>query len=378
MRKKPPVTPSRELSVGMWFQLRARLRPLHPWERPADAEISDDRMVEFFRTDRGAITPDWTGIYYPLLAVDLVPEFLHVFGGGRTAPEKEVEGFYARYGCLHEQVGIEGNAVPAWAERLAPEDRKQLSPEVWTLLCEPIWWLQERARDVRLTYDLYLALKEKRTASLRAMLGGVPEGKRIIGMGITRGTVIRTVTGDDPGAGRRAGSFSMETDPADDSRREAADDQAGDVISARSLRPLTEEECRSWAGVLLASQLNIGEEGSKRRWSRYLNVPQFPTPKDQRPLGKPTADSVGLVRYLSCENLLAAMYMQLGELVYNDTVLRQCPGCNRLFYRHHGKQNYCSLSCGDAARQRGYYRTAKDRAMKSLKGKRKAAKRRQG
>ena len=366
---------SRELPVGMWFQLRARLRPLHPWEMPADAEISDGRMVEFFSDTS---TPDLAGAYYPLLAVDLVPDFLHLFGDERTASEKQVVAFYARYGCLHEQVKIEGRDVPAWTERLAPEDRKQLSSEATTSLCEPIWWLQERARDLRLTYDLYRALKEERTAALRAMLGGVPEGKRIIGMGIARGTVIRTVTDDVPEAGRKVGSFSLEADPADDSGKEAGRDQAGEVINARSLRPLTEQECRGWAGMLLASQLNIGEEASKRRWSPYVNVPDFPTPSNQRPLGRPAADSVGLVRYLSCDNMLAAMYVQLGELVYNDAVLRQCPGCNRLFYRHHGKQNYCSLSCGDAARQRGYYQEAKDKAMKSPKGKRKAAKRRQG
>jgi hypothetical protein len=305
-----------------------------------------------------------------------MPDFLHLFGGQRAAPEKEVEQFYARYGCLHEQVKIEGKEVPAWVERLAPEDRKQLSSEARTSLCEPIWWLQERARDLRLTYELYLALKERRTAALRAMLGGVPEGKRIMGMGITRGTVIRTVTDDEPG--RKVGSFSLETDAAEESGGNSTDDPARAVIRARSLRPLGEEECRYWAGLLLASQLSIGEEGSKRRWSPYVPISESLTPKEQRTLGQPTAGSVGLVRYLSSENLLAAMCVQLGEVVYNDTVLRQCPGCNRLFYRRHGKQSYCSPSCGDAARQRGYYQEAKDKAMKSPKGKRKAAKRRQG
>jgi hypothetical protein len=333
-------------------------------------------MVEFFRTEDGMSTPDWTGIYYPLPAVDLLPDFLHLFGSARTAAEGEVVEFYARYGALREQVVIEGNAVPAWAERLAAEDRERLSSDARGSLCEPIWWLQERARDLRLTYDLSLALKEKRTAALRAMLGGVPEGKRIIGMGITRGTVIRTVTDHNPAAGPKAESFSMETDSADDSRGEAAPDHAGTVINARSLRPLTEQECRGWAGMLLASQLNEGEARSKRRWSPYVNIPEFPTLKEQWTLGEPTADSVGLVRYRSCEDLLAAMYVQLGELVYKDTVLRQCPGCGRLFYRHHGKQDYCSPSCGDAARQRGYYQQAKVQANASPKGKRKAAKRR--
>jgi hypothetical protein len=96
-------------------------------------------------------------------------------------------------------------------------------------------------------------------------------------------------------------------------------------------------------------------------------LPGIPTPREQQALGIPDSDPLGLVRCRSAQDLTAAMYLQLGELVARHVVLYQCEGCGRLFYRRHGKQRFCAASCGDAARQRDYYRNAKAAAARTAK-----------
>ncbi len=343
-----------EARMGLAWQVRARLRPLQAWEQPPDADLCDDRMVEFFMVKDGMTTLDSVGAYYPLLAPDLLPDFLALFAREPPAPERKVVEFYARYGAVSEHVLIDGKRWPAWTARLSAEDRGQLSTEARLGLCEPIWWLRERARELRVTYDIYVALREGSLPALRAMIGRVPEGKRIISIGIAAGQISRTVTDDERGAGRRAGSFAPEPDPAP-------------VTDPSTLAPLPDEQVLFWARQLLAYQLNIGESRSKRRWDQYVDLPGIPTPREQQALGAPASDPLGLVRCRSAQDLTAAMYLQLGELAARHVVLYQCEGCGRLFYRHHGKQRFCGASCGDAARQRDYYRNAKATAARAAR-----------
>ena len=67
--------------------------------------------------------------------------------------------------------------------------------------------------------------------------------------------------------------------------------------------------------------------------------------------------------------LLGAMYLQLGDLVHEHALMRQCEGCNRLFFPGRTDQRFCSSHCGDAARQRERYAERKTKAVSGSSGK---------
>jgi len=192
-----------ELASGLWPRVQARIRPLYDWERPPEVAPGDERMVEFFRHRAGTTELNNIDWYFPLRERDLVGEFMHLFGGETEATDAKVIDFYARYGPLREWVRRENGTFPTWGLRLESQAQEQLPSEARARLCEPLWWLRERARELRLTYDLYRALKENRVAFIRALIGGVPQGKRLIGLSILGGRIIRDVTDDD---GRKVGS----------------------------------------------------------------------------------------------------------------------------------------------------------------------------
>jgi len=342
-----------ELASGLWPRVHARIRPLHEWELPSDADPRDQRMVEFSRHSGGMVGLADTEWYSPLRERDLVGEFMHLFGEG-DADDEQVIHFYARYGPLRERVMRDGWAFPAWGMRLENEAQGQLPSEARTLLCEPLWWLRERARELRLTYDLYRALRENRVAFVRALIGGIPPGKMLIGLSISGGRVIRDVTDDD---GRKVSSFSIEQFPAS---------EEGEENGEQRLRQLNDGECIGWGNDLLASQLSIGEQRSVRRWSRVLVTPG--RPRRGGPDGEPPPGALRLVRARSPRDLLGAMYLQLGELAEDHALMRQCEGCERLFFPGRSDQRFCDSSCGDAARQRAYYAERKGKVASAVPG----------
>jgi len=338
-----------EIAQGWWPQVRARIRALHDWEVSADADLRDRRMVEYFRHRPGMMVEtdaiDW---YPPQQHTALLGDFMHLFGPDSDASDAKVIEFYGRYGPLRERVRWEGEELPAWVLRLEPEARQQLSTEVQLHLCEPLWWLRERAQELRISYDLYLALKGNRLSFVRSLIGGVPEGKRLLQVQIIAGKVTKAVAEDD---GKKVGSFSIEWLDADD-----------DAEPPARLRPLTDDQCQWWGESLLALQLNTGEQRSRRRWSQLL--PISITGKKYDPVGEPAPASVGLVRSRAARDLLGVMYLQLGDLVAKHALLRECEGCRRLFYPARIDQRFCDSRCGDAARQREYYAERKGDAAK--------------
>ena len=64
----------------------------------------------------------------------------------------------------------------------------------------------------------------------------------------------------------------------------------------------------------------------------------------------------GLVRGHRFRDLLAAIYVQLADMVCDSKVYQVCPGCGGPFHPTDGRQKYCDPRCGDAARQRLFYR----------------------
>jgi len=351
-----------ELASGLWPRVQARIRPLHEWERPPDADPRDQRMVEFFRHRGGTMELTDTEWYSPLRERDLVGEFMHLFGGEIEATDEKVIDFYARYGLLRERVRRDGGIFPTWGLRLESRAQEQLPSEATALLCEPLWWLRERARELRLTYDLYRALKENRVAFVRALTGGIPQGKKLVGLSIDGGRVIRDVTDDD---GRKVGSFSIEQLPAG---------EEGEENEGQQLRQLDDDECVGWGNDLLAAQLNIGEQRSVRRWSRLLLV-SGPAGRGG-PDGDPPEQAMLLVRSRAARDLLGAMYLQLGELADEASAMRQCDGCRRFFFPKRIDQRFCDSHCGDAARQRAYYAERKAKAASVSAPKKSPARRR--
>jgi hypothetical protein len=258
---------------------------------------------------------------------------MHLFGREQAPSDDEVVAFYRRYGPLGGPADADGGQpVPAWTARLAPEDRERLPMEVLRFACEPLWWVREQARELRLTYDLYVGLRADDLPSLRRLLGGAPVGKRIDGIHILQGQLFRDVADvqvpsgatPDPGVGRQLAE----------------------------LEPMSGKDCRRWAAALVARQLTRAEARVARSWEMDWSTDVPPTP--------PGPDSGGeeldVVRVLHCLDLMAAAYLHLGELVQQRAALRQCPGCSRLFYPGRANKQYCSAACGDATRQRTYYR----------------------
>ena len=57
--------------------------------------------------------------------------------------------------------------------------------------------------------------------------------------------------------------------------------------------------------------------------------------------------------------LVVAMYLQLGDMKTRGELYRTCQGCGGPFWSPGGKQKFCDSLCGDAFRQRRFYRHPK-------------------
>jgi len=352
------------LPSGLWPRVRARLRRLGKWECPVDREIDDDRMVGFDEVEERVETTragrrktertsrvsylDSLSYYEPLADRGLALEFLHVFGGERLPSAHQVIGFYQSYGPLcvavrhRQQPEGDPELLPAWALRLTEEARSRLRLADRLLQSEPLWWLREKARELDLTYQLYDALRTGTLSRLRALLGTVPEGMHLTEMRIERGEIRRY--GLDSGDWeKKVGSVALVELPWEET-------------AGQPHRVLSREECLGHAAQLLVQQLNWGEEHSRRKWARYVPLPTD-TPST-RPLGELNPGALGVVPEQHFDNLLAAMYLQLGDIVQGEAVLKVCEGCRRLFFRGRSDQVYCTKHCGDAHRQRMRYRPA--------------------
>ena len=315
--------------------VQARIRRLREGEAPASGAVDDRRMVEYFKGagDTALIDLIGSSLYQPLQERELLTTVMHLFGREQSPSDDEVVAFYRRYGPLGgAAVSTNEGVFPAWAARLRPADREQLPMEVSRFACEPLWWVREQARELRLTYDLYLGLRDNDLPSLRRLLGGVPAGKQIADIYIVEGQLFRDVVDEK-------GPPSAEGGPA--SGREPA-----------GLEPMSGKDCRLWAAALVARQLSKAEARVTRTWQVSWSI--------DAPPRSPEFDSGGedlvVVRIVDCHDLMAPIYLQLGELVQQRAVLRQCPGCSRLFYPGRANKQYCSAACGDATRQRTYYR----------------------
>ena len=339
---------------GWCWRVRARIRPAKPFELPPG--VSDTRMVQFSTTtESGMQIIDYVAFYDPMPDLDLIGVFIHIFADHQPSDTQVID-FYDRYGPLSHHETVDGESLPAWVWRLQPEDREKLSTEARFGQCEPLWWVRERAMELRLSYDLWAALRQYNVPALRALLGGVPEGKVLTGIAIVAGRVVHTVV-DEKDVGRgQAGSFSLESHAAN--------------AAAGSIRPLTDDECRLWGRRALAAQLNVGESRTKREWAARDDL--FIQASSREP-PKGTPD---LVRVTGFHGLDTALHLQLAELVDRDLILRQCIGCQRLFYPRRTDQRYCTAACGDATRQRGYYRQQKRRTAATERPERSARGRR--
>jgi len=346
-----PTHPSpTEIALGLWPQVRARLRPAHPWELPAASAASDTRIVEFWRIKKGgwagAGVPvlDHVGWFRPLADPDLLGRFLHTFGSQAAPADREVITWYREGGPLWETAMVEGRQLPRWAERLEPEQREQLAPEVRAGYAEPLWWVREQALELQVCYDLWAGLRRGQAGALRALLGGgVPEGKVLAALYLLAGRLVRSLVEESEVGTGRAGSFSIITEPA---------------TARPRLRPLSDEESRRWARIVLARRLNAAE---RKRWREWL-LPEEALAWERLD-GEERAQALiagaDLVRSPHFEGLTTALSLLLGGLLEQGLVLPHCQGCHRLFHPSRKGQHYCSRRCGDANRQRRIYRPAK-------------------
>lgn len=356
---EPTHPSSGEILLGLWPQVRARLRPAHPWELPASSGVSDMRMVEFWRIEKagwagaGVAMLDDLGWFRPLANPDLLGRFLYVFGSQSASTDREVIAWYREAGPLWETAVLEGQELPRWAERLEPEQREQLAPEVRAGYAEPLWWVREQALELQACYDLWAALRRGQTEALRALLGGgVPEGKVPADIYLLAGRLVRDLVDESEVGTGRAGSFSITTEPATPHRR---------------LRPLSNEECRRWARIVLARRLNAAERKSWREWLLPEEALVWER-LDEEERAQALIEGADLVRSPHFEGLTTALSLLLGRLVEQGLVLPQCQGCHRLFHPSRKGQRYCTSRCGDTDRQRRIYRPGKRARAKAQGG----------
>jgi len=330
MRAKPKRSDP-QLRDGLWFQVEASIRPLEPYERPAWCLVADDRMVTFGeRTASGMFAPRWVGIYSPLDTPALSADFMRLFGGGQLPRDQRVAKFYRQYGPLYQKAVIAGEETGAWVARLSPQARRQVSAEARLRLCEPLWWVVEQAREMRLFYHVYRALAADDLPALRSMLGQVPQGEEVRGVRLAPTGISLLTAEAEPEhktqGRRRAGSAAVERPAASVS---------GDVPR----RPLADEECRHWGYQLLADQLTAAQGQSSVKWM-----------VDEQ------GGSHQLVQGRTFADLTLAMYLQLGDMMRRGERYRICQGCGGPFWSPGGKRKFCDPRCGDAYRQRRFYR----------------------
>jgi hypothetical protein len=313
-----------------WFRVEASLRRVEPEERPAWCLVPDDRMVVYGElTPSGVWAPRAAGLYSPLATPTLCPDFMRLFGAGPLPRDQRVLGFYGQYGALDQKTRGDGPETSAWLARVLAHGRRPRTGEARLGFCEPLWWVAEQAREMRLCYDVYQALVGDDLASLRAMLGEVPQGEEVRGVRLAAaGLSLLTAEAEPPPTrpGRRVGSAAVER-PAAEASRELA------------RRPLTEEECSTWGYRMLAERFTAVQQQSSVKW--MLDA------EGARPR---------LVQSRTFPDLVVAMYLQLAELVAAGQLYRTCEACGGPFWAKPGKQRFCDRQCGDAWRQRHRYR----------------------
>ena len=323
----PPLWRKGELPFGCWFTMQARIRPLEPHEQPPGVVAYDQRMVEFYGESEEMIVPNWSGFSFPMGEPQLAADFMRIFAGDALPSDEQVIGFYQRHGPLREQVQVGAETIPVWVLRLAPEGQRALKRKPEVFFCEPLWWVRERAQEIKTVHTLYRALKEDDMAALKAVFPRVPAGREIVAIELLRGKV----------------SLSFETPTS----------EAGGRRPSSSVRRVTEAETRRWGNLLLARQLEFGERESARHWTvpdSVLRPRLHPARAGEE--GSPV--KVQLSRSFS--SLTGAMYCALGAMVEQGLVMRQCPQCDALFYPTHGNQHFCRTECGNVHRQRRFTR----------------------
>jgi hypothetical protein len=159
----------------------------------------------------------------------------------------------------------------------------------------------------------------------------VPQGEEVRGVRLTAAGISLLTAEAEPepktSGRRRAGSAAVER---------PAKSLGADVPR----RPLTEHECHRWGYQLLADQLTQAQAQSSVSWM---------------------VDDEGgyrLVQGRRFPDLMVAVYLQLGDMVKQRKLYRVCEGCGGPFWSEGGKRRFCHPRCGDAYRQRHFYRHA--------------------
>ena len=132
--------------------------------------------------------------------------------------------------------------------------------------------------------------------------------------------------------------------------------RSGETIRTKSLY-------RRLATKLLADQLNLAEQRSRRWWVEHWLDARLE--RGDRPSGRPRPDALELTRVRRVSTLVTAAYLQLAGPVEQRAALRQCSGCGGVFFPRRTNQQYCTARCGDAARQRTYYQRRKQSRARS-------------
>jgi len=312
------------------------------------------------------VPPDYSGrplqtvagaeAYDPLSS----PEALNVFTRLDFSRDDQLVNFYARFGVvgfpsrhteLHQWRNSDGydSAFPSemefgrgWGDRLE-------------LGGEPVWWLQERADELRFILKLYRSLAANDVRSLRGLLGKAQSGHEVAGFAVRLGDSGYQLW---TGAGLRVGEveeplsqfgtfgYRLIHFPRSPSAQRPP---------RRAWRALTPLEARQSAQDIIADLVNL-------RLARVRRI-AFPS------AGAELTPLNPFVGQWACETLLEAMYVHILAIITGESRLRRCGACGSLFgvprLETGRPKQYCDRRCRWKANKREQRKPDRQRARAS-------------
>jgi len=109
-----------------------------------------------------------------------------------------------------------------------------------------------------------------------------------------------------------------------------------------ALIPDNDQECLETVSVLIAERTSSGMEGCN-----WTLIAECTLARE----GVQEGDAGDFAFGDDPQNLVAAAYAQLAEVMANKIPFRECEGCGKLFPPKHGSQTYCDSRCNARVRK---------------------------
>jgi len=287
----------------------------------------DRRVVVFLDSEGNIDAARFRGGYDPTTKPDLLRRFVDL----DFSQDSEIVRFYEDFGPL----GIPDQ-----------DDLRPYGHREWRSLGgEPVWWLKQKAAELRALMELYYGLQTRSTRRLRRLLGPV----YMLEVGLPAPSPDAWVEDYMYRAG--AGLPPSDSGFCPSLPRPADARGNGFLVPQRMagrVARLTGRECTKWASYLVSSWVNRHLESVRR----VVGIPQ-PEPwrtKDAERAARP------FVPRWHCHRLLDALYVHFYDIITGNGELRRCLNCSDLYpvpvVQRGRPKKYCTRRCQNAANKR--------------------------